>query len=721
MAPRVLISNSMLVPKWADWDTFRELEAAGLTMYGQMTAGSWIYIGTQGILQGTYETLAECAHQRFGGTLQGTVTLTGGLGGMGGAQPLAVTMNGGVALCIEVDPARIERRIKTRYLDRETDDLDDALAWAEEAKASGEAVSIGLLGNCAEVEPELLRRGWQPDIVTDQTSAHDPLGGYVPGRARVGGGGGAARRRPRRTISAARTRSMAEHVARDGRVPGRGRRRVRLREQPAGGRGARRPAARSRVRLPGVRAGVRAAAVLRGQGPVPLGGACPAIPRTSSRPTAPSPSCSPTTSGCSAGSGWPRSGWRTRDCRRGSAGSGYGERAKAGLRFNEMVAIGRAVRADRDRARPSGQRQRRVPVSARPRTMKDGSDAIADWPILNALINTAAGAHWVSVHHGGGVGIGYSIHAGMVVVADGTENARERLERVLTTDPGTGRDPSRGRRLRARARGRRRARGADPDARTVTDRHIVAMGGGQDVGDPAFRFVAGLVDRPRPKVCLLPTAASAVPVSVMRFLSVFPTDRFELTFLDLFARDDRDVRAYLLAQDLIFVGGGSTANLLAIWRVHGLDAILREAWTSGVVLAGGSAGANCWFEASTTDSFGPLAPLNDGLGLLPGQLLSRTTRPSPAGVRCIRRSSRKASRRGSRATTWRPCTTSGPMSPRSWRRILRRARTGSTEGSTGPWPRRRSPPDSSAAERSRCIPWYRGVALPPCRSEWGER
>src|SRR4029077_3285070 len=179
-------------------------------------------------------------------------------------------------------------------------------------------------------------------------------------------------------------------------------------------------------------------------------------------------------------------------------------------------------------------------------------------------------------------------------------------------------DASRRRRLRARARGGRRARRADPHARTVTDRHIVAMGGGQDVGDPAFRFVAGLVDRPRPKVCLLPTAASAVPVSVMRFLSVFPTDRFELTFLDLFARDDRDVRAYLLAQDLIFVGGGSTVNLLAIWRVHGLDAILQEAWTSGVILAGGSAGANCWFEASTTASCAPLAPLNDGLGLLRG-------------------------------------------------------------------------------------------------------
>ncbi|HSL15448.1 MAG TPA: urocanate hydratase, partial [Actinomycetota bacterium] len=180
MAPRVLISNAMLVPKWADWETFRELEHQGLTMYGQMTAGSWIYIGTQGILQGTYETLAEVASQRFGGSLAGTITLTGGLGGMGGAQPLAVTMNGGVALCIEVDPARVERRIKTRYLDRETSDLDQALAWAQEARTAREAVSIGLVGNCAEIEPELLGRGFRPDVVTDQTSAHDPLGGYVP-------------------------------------------------------------------------------------------------------------------------------------------------------------------------------------------------------------------------------------------------------------------------------------------------------------------------------------------------------------------------------------------------------------------------------------------------------------------------------------------------------------------------------------------------------------
>ena len=272
MAPRVLISNSMLVPKWATWDTFRELEHAGLTMYGQMTAGSWIYIGTQGILQGTYETFAEAATQRFGGSLAGTVTLTGGLGGMGGAQPLAVTMNGGVALCVEIDPARIERRIKTRYLDRESDDLEEALRWVDEARSAREAVSIGLVGNCAEVLPELLARGFAPELVTDQTSAHDPLGGYVPAGLTLEE---AARLREddpaeyeRRSFA-----SMARHVEAmvgflDGGCGG-----VRLRQQPAGGRRDRRARPRARVRVPGVRAGVRAPDVLRGQGPVPLGGA----------------------------------------------------------------------------------------------------------------------------------------------------------------------------------------------------------------------------------------------------------------------------------------------------------------------------------------------------------------------------------------------------------------------------------------------------------------
>ena len=270
MAPRVLISNAMLVPKWADWETFRELEDAGLTMYGQMTAGSWIYIGTQGILQGTYETLAECATQRFGGTLAGTVTLTGGLGGMGGAQPLAVTMNGGVAICIEVDPVSIERRIKTGYLDRETADVEEALRWAEESKSSREPLSIGLLGNCADVEPALLARGFRPDIVTDQTSAHDPLGGYVPAGLSLEEATALRERDPedyqRRSVA-----SMARHVEAmvgflEARLGG-----LRLREQPPCG--CRSGRFRARVRLPGIRPGVRPADVLRGEGAVPVGGA----------------------------------------------------------------------------------------------------------------------------------------------------------------------------------------------------------------------------------------------------------------------------------------------------------------------------------------------------------------------------------------------------------------------------------------------------------------
>ena len=436
MAPRVLISNSMLVPKWATWDTFRELEHAGLTMYGQMTAGSWIYIGTQGILQGTYETFAEAATQRFGGSLAGTVTLTGGLGGMGGAQPLAVTMNGGVALCVEVDPARIERRIKTRYLDRESDDLDEALRWVDEARSAREAVSIGLVGNCADVLPNLLARGFAPDLVTDQTSAHDPLGGYVPMGLSLDE---AAELREARPGGVPTTLVRLDGPARgsDGGVPRRRRGRVRLRQQPARGSGDRGDHARARVRVPGVRAGVRPADVLRRARGRSDGWRFRATRRTSRRPTARSPSCSPRTSGCIGGSTWPRSASRSRACRPGSAGSATGSVSKAGLRFNEMVASGELsapIVIGRDHLDSGSVASPYRETEA----MKDGSDAIADWPILNALVNTAAGAHWVSVHHGGGVGIGYSIHAGMVVVADGSENAAARLERVLTTDPGTG-------------------------------------------------------------------------------------------------------------------------------------------------------------------------------------------------------------------------------------------------------------------------------------------
>jgi urocanate hydratase len=435
LAPRVLISNSMLVPKWADWDTFRELEHAGLTMYGQMTAGSWIYIGTQGILQGTYETLAECAAQHFGGTLRGTVTLTGGLGGMGGAQPLAVTMNDGVALCIDVDPARIERRIKTNYLDRETDSVDRALAWAEEARSAGEPLSIGLVGNCAEVEPELLRRGFRPDVVTDQTSAHDPLGGYVPAGLSLEA---AARLRgddpgeyERRAYA-----SMAEHVG------------AMVAFQEAGavtfdyGNNLRAGAElggldRERAySYPGFVPAFVRPLFCEGKGPfrwAALSGDPEDIEKTDRAVAELFPDNERLARWLRmAGERVSFQGLPARIC-----WLGYGERALAGARFNEMVASGELaapIVIGRDHLDSGSVASPFRETEA----MKDGSDAIADWPILNALVNTAAGAHWVSVHHGGGVGIGYSIHAGMVVVADGSEEAAGRLERVLTTDPGMG-------------------------------------------------------------------------------------------------------------------------------------------------------------------------------------------------------------------------------------------------------------------------------------------
>jgi len=433
MAPRVLISNAMLVPRWADWDTFRELEHAGLTMYGQMTAGSWIYIGTQGILQGTYETLAEVATQRFAGTLEGTITLTGGLGGMGGAQPLAVTMNGGVALCVEVDPTRIERRIKTRYLDRETADLDEAVRWAEDARASAEAVSIGVLGNCAEVLPELLRRGFRPDVVTDQTSAHDPLGGYIPSGLTVEAAAELRTSDPEDYQRRAHA-SMARHCEAmvgfldAGAVVFDYGNNLRAGAEIGGFDRA--------YAYPGFVPAFVRPMFCEGKGPfrwAALSGDPEDILKTDRAVAELFP-----------GNGrlqrWLRmaqervayQGLPARIC-----WLGYGERAAAGLRFNEMVASGELsgpIVVGRDHL-DSGS------VASPYREtegMRDGSDAIADWPILNALVNTAAGAHWVSVHHGGGVGIGYSIHAGMVVVADGSDEATSRLERVLTTDPGMG-------------------------------------------------------------------------------------------------------------------------------------------------------------------------------------------------------------------------------------------------------------------------------------------
>ncbi len=435
MAPRVLISNSMLVPKWADWDTFRDLEDAGLTMYGQMTAGSWIYIGSQGILQGTYETLAECATQRFGGTLAGTITLTGGLGGMGGAQPLAVTMNGGVALCVEVDPVRIERRMKTRYIDRETDSLEQALSWAEAARTEREAVSIGLVGNCAEVLPELLARGFRPDIVTDQTSAHDPLGGYVPAGLTLAAAADLreadAKEYQRRAYA-----SMAEHVRamvgflRQGSVTFDYGNNLRAGAQIGG------LAKEEAYSFPGFVPAFVRPMFCQGKGPfrwAALSGDPEDIAKTDRAVAELFPENERLQRWLVlAAERVAYQGLPARIC-----WLGYGERAKAGLKFNEMVASGELaapIVIGRDHldsgsvASPYRETE----------SMKDGSDAIADWPILNALINTAAGAHWVSVHHGGGVGIGYSIHAGMVVVADGSENARDRLERVLTSDPGMG-------------------------------------------------------------------------------------------------------------------------------------------------------------------------------------------------------------------------------------------------------------------------------------------
>ncbi len=432
-APRVLISNAMLVPKWADWDTFRELEEAGLTMYGQMTAGSWIYIGTQGILQGTYETLAECAAQRFGGSLKGRIVLTAGLGGMGGAQPLAVTMNDGVALCVEVDPARIERRIKTGYLDRETQDLAEAVEWAEGAKSAGEALSIGLLGNAAEVFPGLVEQGFNPDVVTDQTSAHDPLDGYVPAGLTLEDATQLRADDANAYVGQAH-RSMAQHVE------------AMVRFLDAGAivfdygnnlrAGAREGGFDRAYDFPGFVPAFVRPMFCDGKGPfrwVALSGDEEDIIKTDRAIAELFPDNERLAR-------WLRlaeervqfQGLPARIC-----WLGYGERARAGLRFNELVrdghlagpiAIGRDHLDSGSVASPYRETE----------AMKDGSDAIADWPILNALVNTAAGAHWVSVHHGGGVGIGYSIHAGMVVVADGSDDAAERLQSVLTSDPGTG-------------------------------------------------------------------------------------------------------------------------------------------------------------------------------------------------------------------------------------------------------------------------------------------
>jgi urocanate hydratase len=432
-APRVLISNAMLVPAWADWDEFHRLEALGLTMYGQMTAGSWIYIGSQGILQGTYETLAELGERTFGGSLAGRIVLTAGLGGMGGAQPLAVTMNGGVALCVEVDPSRIERRLQTRYLDRSTTDVAEATQWAEEARRERRAESIGLLGNAADVLPALLERGFEPDVVTDQTSAHDLLEGYVPGGMSFDDALRLRKEDPE-TYMKRSVESVVAHVdawlgfKRGGATCfeyGNN-----IREQ------ARKGGLDDAFAIPGfVEAYVRPL-FCEGKGPfrwVALSGEPSDIARTDEAILELFPDDERLRRWIEmAAERVAFQGLPARIC-----WLGYGERHRAGLRFNELVASGEVsapIVIGRDHL-DSGS------VASPYREtegMIDGSDAIADWPILNALLNTAAGAHWVSVHHGGGVGIGYSLHAGMVIVADGTKETDEKLERVLTCDPGSG-------------------------------------------------------------------------------------------------------------------------------------------------------------------------------------------------------------------------------------------------------------------------------------------
>ena len=432
-APRVLIANSLLVPRWATWDTFWELERLGLIMYGQMTAGSWIYIGSQGILQGTYETFGALAAKRFDGTLRGRIVLTSGLGGMGGAQPLAVTMNDGVALCVEVDEARIERRLRTGYLDRATARLDEAVAWAEEARARNAPASIGLVGNAAEVYPELLRRGFEPDVVTDQTSAHDPLRGYIPAPLTVDEAAELRARDPVEYLEMVK-HSVRDHVGAMLGFQGKG---VETFDYGNNLRGQALDAGVSNAfDIPGFVPAYIRPLFCEGKGPfrwVALSGEAEDIYRTDRAVM----ETLPDNDHLHRWLGLARERVQFQGLPARICWLGYGERARVGLRFNEMVKAGELaapIVIGRDHldagsvASPYRETER----------MRDGSDAIADWPILNALLNTAAGASWVSVHHGGGVGIGNSIHAGMVVVADGTAGMADRLQRVLTTDPGMG-------------------------------------------------------------------------------------------------------------------------------------------------------------------------------------------------------------------------------------------------------------------------------------------
>ena len=432
-APRVLIANSNLVGKWATWDVFRDLERQGLMMYGQMTAGSWIYIGTQGILQGTYETFAELARQHFGGTLAGRVVLTAGLGGMGGAQPLSVTMNGGVCVAIEVDEHRARRRLEIGYVDDLTHDPAEALATARGWAAAGEAKSIALVGNAAEIEPAWAKAGERFDVVTDQTSAHDALGGYVPAEISLADAATLRAAQPAEYIARS-MRAMADHV------------RAMLAFQDAGsvvfdyGNNLRAQAQEAGVAnafdYPGFVPAFIRPQFCEGRGPfrwVALSGDPADILRTDRAIL----ELFPDDEGLRrwiemAHERVPFQGLPARIC-----WLGYGERAKAGLAFNELVRTGEVsapIVIGRDHLDSGSVASPNRETEA----MLDGSDAVADWPLLNALVNTAAGATWVSIHHGGGTGIGYSQHAGMVVVADGTDLAARKLERVLTTDPAMG-------------------------------------------------------------------------------------------------------------------------------------------------------------------------------------------------------------------------------------------------------------------------------------------
>ena len=434
-APRVLIANSNLVPRWGTWEHFWELEKKGLIMYGQMTAGSWIYIGSQGIVQGTFETLAECADRHFGGSLAGRLVLTAGLGGMGGAQPLAVTMNGGVCLCIEVDPARAERRVASGYTDRVTRSMDEALAWVREAMAARRPLSVGLVANAADAMPELVKRGIVPDVATDQTSAHDPLNGYVPSGLTLEQVAEARRSRPDDVVRRARE-SMATHVLAL----------LALRERGSVlfdyGNYLRGEAEKGGLphaqafSYPGFVPEYIRPLFCVGKGPfrwAALSGDPDDIRATDEAALAEFPDDArlhrwiPLAQKHVKFQGLPaRICWL-----------GYGERHRLGLRFNQLVREGR-VKAPIVIGRDHLDAGSVASPWRETEAMRDGSDAIADWPLLNALLNTASGASWVSLHHGGGVGIGNSIHAGMVIVCDGSAEADRRLERVLVNDPGTG-------------------------------------------------------------------------------------------------------------------------------------------------------------------------------------------------------------------------------------------------------------------------------------------